>query len=285
MTQGALVLEGGALRCLFTAGVLDIMLKQEIEMSCVMGVSAGSLSGVNYVAKQIGRTAKVNIHYMRDKRYFSAWNWLKQKGFFDFDFMFGELSENLLPLDYQTFEQSPQRFIAVATECKTGEPRYYEKGVCQDIYKAVRASSSIPLMEPIVEVDGEECVDGGVGMAIPYQKAIDDGYEKIVVVLTRDLTYRKKPYTPAVLKLYERVFREYPGMLEAIRTGPERYNRMVEEIVQLEKEGRIFVIRPEKPILISRMEKDRGKLRDLYREGRRVGKQQLEALKQYLEIQ
>lgn len=285
MTEGALVLEGGALRCLFTAGILDVMLKQKIELSCVMGVSAGSLSGVNYIAKQIGRTAKVNIHYMRDKRYFSTWNWLQQKGFFDFDFMFGELSENLLPLDYKTFEESAQRFIAVATECKTGEPRYYEKGICEDIYKAVRASCSIPLMEPIVEVEGEDCVDGGVAMAIPYRRAIEEGYEKIIVVLTRDITYRKKSYTPPVLKLYERVFRDYPGMLEAIRTAPERYNEMVEEILQLEAEGRIFVVRPETPVTISRMEKDRHKLRELYREGRRVGKEQLEALKHYLAIE
>lgn len=284
MVECALVLEGGALRCLFTAGVLDVMMEQEVEASCVIGVSAGALSGVNYLSKQVGRTAKVNIRYMQDKRYFSAQNWLQKKGFFNFDFMFGELSERLLPLDFETFERSKQRLIAVATSCETGEAMYFEKGVCSDILQAVRASCSIPLMEPVVTVEGTDCVDGGVAMAIPYQKAIQEGYEKIVVVLTRDVTYRKKPNSPAVLRLYDQVFKEYPGLLEKIRTAPERYNEMVEEVLALESQGRIFVIRPETPITISRMEKDKDKLRALYREGRRIGKKQRKALLEYLEI-
>lgn len=285
MVQSALVLEGGALRCLFTAGVVDAMMKAGIDCSCVIGVSAGALCGVNYVSNQIGRTAEVNIRYVRDKRYLSARNWLRRRGFFNFDFLFGEVSETLVPLDYKTFDESEKRFIAVSTECKSGEVRYFEKGICPDIFKAVRSSCSIPLLEPMVQVEGEDCVDGGVAMAIPYQKAMDEGYEKIVVVLTRDIMYRKKALSPSIMRLYERIFKEYPQLLEAIRTAPDRYNQMTEEIRRLEADGKIFVIRPESPVMVGRMERDRKKLKALYREGRRIGKKRMRELKEYLEME
>ena len=132
MIDGALVLEGGSLRSMFTSGVLDVMLEQEIELSYVNGVSAGSMCGLNYISKQVGRTLKVNTEYLHDKRYMSFRNMIKNRLIFNFDFLFGELSTELIPFDFEGFEQSPQRFEVVATRCKTGQPVFFEKGVCTD---------------------------------------------------------------------------------------------------------------------------------------------------------
>ena len=282
MTEGALVLEGGSLRCLFTSGVTDTLIEQDIELSYVNGVSAGSMCGMNYVSKQVGRTRKINIEYVRDKRYLSFRNMMKNRLIFNFEFLFGELSQNLVPFDYEAFEQSPQRFVAVATRCRTGKPEYFEKGRCSDIISAVQASSSMPVLSKMIVVDGKKYLDGGVSMPIAYQKAIDEGYEKVVVVLTRERGYRKTPVGSWMQKAYDRYFGPLPEFLDALNAIPERYNRMQEEIDELEAAGRIFVIRPENPVLVSRVEKDVRKLEALYQEGRRTAEQALPALKEYL---
>jgi len=284
MTEGALVLEGGSLRCLFTSGVIDTLIEQEIELSYVNGVSAGSMCGMNYVSKQVGRTRQINTEYVRDKRYLSFRNMMKNRLIFNFDFLFGELSQNLVPFDYETFEKSKQRFVAVATRCKTGRPEYFEKGRCSDIISAVQASSSMPVLSRMIVVDGKKYLDGGVSMPIAYQKAIDEGYEKVVVVLTREHGYRKAPVGPWMQKAYDRYFGPLPEFLAALNDIPERYNRMQEEIDQLEAAGRIFVIRPEKPVLVSRVEKDVRKLEALYQEGRATAEKALPALKKYLDL-
>ena len=160
MTEGALVLEGGSLRCMFTAGVLDVLMENEIELSYVNGVSAGSMCGINYVAKQKGRMFEINKKYLRDKRYISLHNLVKNRQIFNFEFLFGELSSTLIPFDYETFSRSKQRFEAVATRCRTGRPEYFEKGVCQDIMTAVQASCSMPVLSRMIAVDGKKYLDG-----------------------------------------------------------------------------------------------------------------------------
>ena len=140
MIEGALVLEGGSLRSMFTSGVLDVMMEQGIELSYVNGVSAGSMCGMNYLSKQVGRTLQVNTEYLHDKRYMSFRNMLKNRLIFNFDFLFGELSTELVPFDFETFENSSQKFEVVATRCRTGQPVFFEKGVCTDMYAAVQAS-------------------------------------------------------------------------------------------------------------------------------------------------
>lgn len=279
----ALVLEGGSLRCLFTAGVLDVFMEQNLWLPYVIGVSAGSLSGINYVSGQIGRTAKVNLEYVDDKRYLGIRNLLKGKGIFNFDFLFGEITDRLIPLDKETFYHSPIRYLAVATCCEDGTPRYFERDHCKDIMLAARASSSMPLLARMVEFEGEHLLDGGISMPIAYEKAEEDGYSKRVLILTREHGYRKHQPSNAILTAFEKAYRQYPQLVEKLLTMPQRYNQMQEEIDSLERRGEIFVIRPEFPVGISRVEKDREKLNHLYQEGRRIAKKQLKALYQFLE--
>lgn len=284
MIDGALVLEGGSLRCLFTSGVLDVMLENGIEMSYVNGISAGSMCGLNYVSRQIGRMKKINMEYIHDDRYISFRKMLKSREVFNLDFLLGELSKELIPFDFEAFENSPQRYETAATSCKTGKTVFFEKGVCSDIFAAVKASASMPLLSKMVTVEGEKYLDGCVSLPIAYERAIEQGYEKVVLVLTREDGYRKKPLKSFKRKGYEHYFGPLPEFLDALLTAPDRYNRMQEEIDQLEKDGRIFVIRPFEPVKVSRLERNKHKLEALYGEGRRVCEDRLEALKDYLEI-
>lgn len=285
MTEGALVLEGGSLRGVFTAGVLDVLIEQEVELSYVNGVSAGSMSGMSYVSKQSGRTIKVNLEYVRDKRFMSFQNMVKNRSIFNFDFLFGELSDTLVPFDYDTFYRSKQMFEVVATRCKTGRPEYFEKSTSDDFISAVKASSSIPVLSSMISVDGKKYLDGGCSIPVAYQRAIDLGYEKIVVVLTREKGYRKPLLDKWTKKGYERYFGPLPRLLKSLEEVPERYNRMQEEIDQLEAAGRIYVIRPDKHVTVQRTEQDKRKLEALYEDGRRLAEAQMDELKQYLGIE
>jgi predicted patatin/cPLA2 family phospholipase len=285
MTEGALVLEGGSLRGVFTAGVLDVLIEQELELSYVNGVSAGSMSGMSYVSKQSGRTIKVNLEYVRDKRFMSFQNMVKNRSIFNFDFLFGELSDTLVPFDYDTFYRSNQIFEVVATRCKTGRSEYFEKSTSDDFISAVKASSSIPVLSSMISVNGKKYLDGGCSMPVAYQRAIDLGYEKIVVVLTREKGYRKPLLDKWTKKGYERYFGPLPRLLKSLEEVPERYNRMQEEIDQLEAAGRIYVIRPDKHVTVQRTEQDKRKLEALYDDGRRLAEAQMDELKQYLGIE
>lgn len=281
--SAALMLQGGSLRCLFTAGVLDVFMERGVEFPCVGGVSAGALCGINYVSKQPGRTAQVNLDYVNDKRYMGLESFVKNRSVFNFDFLFGELSQELLPLDFETFYHSPQRYAAFSTDCRTGELTVHEKGVSEDILLGARASSSIPLLAPMVEVDGRRCLDGGVASAVPVEWALDQGYEKIVVVLTRQKSYRKKPVSHTMMRLYQQMYRDWPLLVEQLRMLPVRYNELHAKINRLERNGRIFVIRPAEPVRVSRVEKDVEKLKVLYEAGRREAEQRLPAMLEYLE--
>ncbi|MBE5983872.1 MAG: patatin family protein [Paenibacillaceae bacterium] len=284
MTEGALVLEGGSLRGVFTAGVLDVFMEQGIEMSYVNGVSAGSMSGMSYVSKQIGRTIKVDLDYVNDKRFLSFRNLVEKRSIFNFDFLFGELSNTLVPFDYDTFYKSEQIFEVIATRCKTGKPEYFEKNRCDNFIDAVKASSSIPILSRMITVEGKKYLDGGCSMPVAYQRAIDLGYEKIVLVLTREPGYRKPPLDKWTKKGYERYFAPLPRFLKALEDVPERYNRMQEEIDRLEKEGRIYVIRPDHHVTVQRTEQDKRKLEALYQEGRRLALEHMDSLKAYLKL-
>ena len=284
MINAALVLEGGSLRCMFTSGVLDVFVEQGIEMSYVNGVSAGSMCGLNYIARHVGRNLEINTHYLHDRRYISMKNMLKKRLIFNFDFLFGELSHELVPFDYETFENSQQIFEAVATRCKTGKPEYFTKGKCSDIYKAVEASSSMPLLSRMVTLDGKKYLDGGISMPIAYERPMELGYDKIVLVLTREQGYRKHQEGRWMKRAYDRYFEPLPSLRQSLRDIPERYNRIQEELDRLEAEGRIFIIRPDRPVEVSRLEQDVHKIQALYDEGRRIALEQLPALKNYLEL-
>ncbi|MGN0478159.1 MAG: patatin family protein [Hominenteromicrobium sp.] len=282
MEKGALILEGGSLRSLFTSGVLDVFMENDLYFSDVTGVSAGALTGSNYVSKQPGRTAQINIGYVNDKRYLGVNNLLLHHEIFNFDFLFDKIGYELLPMDFHTFFTSPMRFTVVATSLETGEPAYFEKSTCSSIFSAIRASSSMPILSKAVMIDGKPYLDGGCSMAIPYQKAIDDGFEKIVLILTREQGYRKLYTRRSVLRAYAKYFRHYPNFIRALTDIPTRYDRQQREIDELEKAGRIFVIRPQQPVTVSHTERDTEKLTALYNDGRREAERQLEALRAYL---
>ncbi|WP_333651702.1 patatin-like phospholipase family protein [Lacrimispora sp.] len=284
MTEGALVLEGGSLRGVFTAGVLDVFMEKGISLSYVNGVSAGSMAGMSYVSGQIGRTIKVDLDYVRDKRFLSFRNMVKNRSIFNFDFLFGEISETLVPFDYDSFWKSSQKFEVVATRCKTGKPEYFEKSSSDDFINAVKASSSIPILSGMVNVNGKKYLDGGCSMPIAYERAIDLGYEKIILILTREKGYRKPSLDKWTKKGYERYFAPLPEFLKALKEVPDRYNRMQEEIDKLEEDGRIYVIRPDKHVTVQRTEQDKRKLEALYEDGKRLAEENLEKLKHYLEI-
>ena len=282
MEKWALAMEGGSLRCMFSAGAVDVMMERQLWANGVFGVSAGALTGVNYVSRQVGRTAQVNLDFVNDKRYLGLGNLIFKKSIFNFDFLFGEISDSLLPLDREEFARSEMEFTAVTTDCRTGQPAYWEKHRCGDIYGAIRASASMPLLSPTVEVEGIPCVDGGVSVSIPYRKPLEEGYGKVVVITTREHGYRK-PQTPrALANLYAKYYKSYPQLVRALLETPRRYARELDELDRLETQGKVFVLRPPEPVTVSRPEKDGKKLRALYAQGRQVCQERWEELEQYL---
>ena len=284
MIKAALVLEGGALRGMYTSGVLVTFLKNNMEFECVAGVSAGALNAMSYISKQPGRSAKINLEYCDDPRYIGRKAFIKNKGIIGYDYLFGDISENKVPFDYTAFENTSQRFIIVTTNCEKAETEYLEKSNCNDLFKAAQASSSMPLASAMVEINNNHYLDGAVTTSIPVKWALEQGYEKVVVVLTRDKTYRKPILSNKMKKLYKLAYHKYPKLIEKLNTMPERYNKLQEELIDLEKEGKIFIIRPEKEVTVSRLEKDKEKLENLYKEGIAETEKNLDALKEYLEI-
>jgi len=284
LTNAALCLEGGSLRGLFTAGVLDILMENHIYTAYVNGVSAGSMCGMNYISRQCGRTKHVNIDFLHDRRYISVKNLLRDRQIFNFEFLFGRLSSEYLPFDWRTFFDSPQKFETVATRCTTGKAEYFDKDSCQTMIAALWASASMPLLSRMVTVNGRKYLDGGISVPVAYQRAFDLGYEKVIVVLTRDKKYRKGPENRLIEKGYRRYFAPLPELLKMIETRQERYNEMYEELDKLEKEGKVLIIRPDRPVRVKRVEQNPEKLEELYREGKKVAENQIPEIRSFLGI-
>lgn len=285
LTKGCIVLEGGAFRGVYTSGVLDALMEEDINMQSVIGVSAGALNGVSYVSGQIGRSARANLGYRHDSRYVGGRAYMHNDGVIGFDFLFGEFNE-IEPMDMKRFDDPKRRFTVVVSNLLTGEAEYPEKGKCSDMPQAIRASASMPFVSKPVELDGLPYLDGGCTDKIPFQWAIDQGYEKIIVVRTRPRDYRKplkkrKEYS-AVNYMYGK---NYPDFAQALALSDIGYNKQCNAIDRLEKEGRLFVIAPSGPVNISRLEGDMEKLGDLYWMGCSDAKKDLSALRAYLGIQ
>ena len=283
MIHGAIVLEGGALRGVYTSGVLDVLQEHQLELECAAGVSAGALNALGYVSHQPGWAAKINLEYAHDPRYLGVRPLVKSHSLFGYDFMFGEISEQLIPFNYEAFYSSPQRYVAVATNCLTGEPAFFERGKCVDIMRAARASASIPLIAPFVRFAGVPYLDGGIALSAPVDWALEQGYDKVVAVLTRNKGFRKPPVSRGQQELSEVRYRRYPNLIRAMNTNPLRYNRQMAHFDELEAQGKIFIIRPQWPITISSLERDTLRLRLLYEQGRKEAEALLPALQAYLE--
>lgn len=279
--KGCIVLEGGAFRGLYGEGVLDAFMQAGINLECTIGVSAGAMNGLNYVSGQIGRSIRLNLKYRHDNRYVGRKALMRSNGLIGFDFAFYDL-ENEDPFDKKRFFQLNRRFIAVATNCETGKPTYFEKGKCVDILKAVQASATLPFVSRPVMIEGVPYLDGGCSNKIPFQWAIDEGYDKIVVVRTRPKTYRRSK--KSTFSMEKVLYRKYPNLAQALVESNFVYNKMCDTLDALEKEGKIIVVAPSQPVEITRLEKDVDKLADLYfrgyYDGKKISRQVLEYLNQ-----
>ncbi len=275
-----LVLEGGAMRGLFTAGVLDIFLDNNVEVTDVVGVSAGTLFGVNYVSKQRGRALRYNLKYINDKRYMNVKSWLKTGNLINKDFTYYKLPFQLDVFDNKTFKESPINFFATVTNIETGEAEFVK---IEDAYKqmeTLRATSALPFISEIIEVGDKKYLDGGIANSIPVDFFEKQDFDKVIVILTRPITYRKEKTTGIQYKMF---YKKYPKLVEKLDNRYKEYNDTVDKIVELEKEGKLFVIRPSENITIKRLEKDVEKLQKVYDLGLKDGNNIIEELKQYLE--
>ena len=233
ITPGCLVVEGGAFRGLYNQGVLDALMVNNLNFACTIGTSAGALAGFNYAAGQIGRSARANLTYRHYTDYVGRGALTHAHSPIRLDFLFNDYNA-IEPFDEKSFFSPDRRFVAVATDCTTGKAAYFEKGKCRDIYSAIKASASMPYISPMVDVDGRPCLDGGCSCKIPYRWAIHEGYEKIVVVRTREPEYRKK-----VSRKRHRLqgYGRYPEFTRSLARSNRAYNHQCEEIQKLEEQG------------------------------------------------
>lgn len=263
-----LVLEGGAIRTIYSSGVCDGFLEQNFLADFVVGVSAGIAYGVSYVSQQEGRNLKILERFVKDSRYMGASNLFKpgNRSYFGLDFAYDEIPNYLVPFDYGTYAAFPGRVEAGVTNLLTGKTDYYPM-TCEDKrFVLLRATCAMPLLFPIFEINGKPYLDGGVGDSVPFRRALRAGCDKLIVVLTRERSYYRGP--EKLETMICRRYREYPAFCEAIRTRGQRYNADRAEILELERQGKALIFAPKSTKGFSRTERDLGKIRALWKEGR-----------------
>lgn len=276
-----LLLEGGAMRGLYTAGVLDVLMEEKISVDGILGVSAGALFGMNYKSKQIGRVLRYNENFAGNREYMGFYSLLTTGNIMNREFCFNRIVNELDPVDFETFQNSPEEFFAVVTNMHTGKAEYIK---LQDLRREedleyLRASGSMPFVSKPVIVNGRQYLDGGIADSIPIEEILRRGYDRVVVILTRPIDYRKKKSSSFLPKL---VYWKYPDLVEAINRRYLRYNEAVQKVIELEQAGKIFVFRPSKSVKIARIEKNRETIRAMYCLGREDAQGALGALREYL---
>lgn len=274
-----LVLEGGGVRGIYTAGVLDVFMEQGISFDGVIGVSAGAIHGCSYLSNQKGRSIRYYKKYCNDPRFMSFKSWIKTGDIVGADFCYRELPDELDIYDHEQFSKNTTAFYATCSNVETGKAEYIQIKDMKTQINVLRASASLPYFSRIVEINGKKYLDGGCTDSIPVEAFMNMGYEKNVVVLTRDASYRKEPELPLLSKL---CYRKYPRFTQALLERHTSYNQTVDRIVELEKEGRIFVIRPDEPLNIGRMEKDPENVQRVYDIGRADGQRYLDKMLEWL---
>lgn len=285
MTSGTIVLEGGATRGVFTSGALDFLMEKDVYLSHVIGVSAGSCNGVDYVSRQPGRTRDCMIHKEKEYDYYSGIRkMIRKKSLLDMDLIFDKYPNELFPFDYDTYFASEMECEMVVTNCVTGEAEYMtERQDRERLMRICRASSSMPLVAPMVNIDGTPYLDGGLADSIPIERALEIGNEKIVIILTRNPGYKKKMTTKAAANLYRTAYEKYPKLARAAIRRNFEYNKTMLKINKLEAEGKIFVLRPIIPP-VSRLEKRYEALMQFYEHGYESMEERYDELCAYLEI-
>lgn len=283
IVPGCLVLEGGSFRGCYTSGVLDVLMENGINLQTTIGTSAGALNGYNYVAGNIGRSARINLVYRHDHRYFSAGSTARNHGVVGFQFLMNDVEEEL-PFNNERFYNPDRRFLVTVTNCETGEVHYCEKGGSTNMKKAVQASASMPFVSEMVDVQGMPCLDGGCAVKIPYQWALEHNYEKILVIRTRPWGFRRAEEGSRFTELTERVYKNYPKLTYLLNHQADQYNTACEELEKLHEEGRIMMICPSGSINVSTLEGDMERLGALYLLGRCDAQLMLPQIKAYLGI-
>lgn len=275
-----LVLEGGGMRALFSAGVLDVFLSEGIQVDQIVGVSAGALYGVNYLSQQSGRALRYNKKYIKDKRYISLSNWVKTGNMVSTDFAYHQVPFELDPFDEETYEASLSDFYAVATNVESGQAEYLLIENAEEQIDVLRASGSMPFVSKMVPINGEKYLDGGLADSIPYRFMQSLGVDRLIIVLTQPYGYRKKDKNNFLAKkIYGK---EYPHLVKTIEGRPSMYNQQVAEVEKLAQNEQAFVLQPSHPLEVKRLERDPDRLQATYDHGVDVAKKQVAALKDYL---
>jgi predicted patatin/cPLA2 family phospholipase len=280
MTTG-LLLEGGAMRGLYTAGVLDVFMENKVFVNSIIGVSAGALFGMNYKSKQIGRVLRYNKKYAANKEYMGFYSLLTTGNIMNQDFCFNRIVNELDPVDFEAYRSNPEDFYAVITNMQTGKAEYVKLDDLEkkDQLEYLRASGSMPFLSKPVSVNGNLYLDGGIADSIPIEKLMEMNYDKMIVVLTRPKGYRKKKRNTKLPEIY---YRKYPNLAAAISSRYERYNRQLDIITDLEASGKAFVLRPSRLVPIKRIERNLIKIQAIYDLGRADALQNLDMLTEYL---
>lgn len=275
-----LLLEGGAMRGMYTCGVLDVLLDEKIKVDCIMGVSAGALFGVNFKSRQRGRGIRFNLKYIKDKRYMGLYPLITTGNIVNQEFCFNDIPNILDDFNYASFKRTKEDFYAVVTNMYTGKAEYKKidelKG---ENVEYLRASGSMPFVSKPVEVNGKKYLDGGIADSIPIDKMVKMGYDKIIVVLTRPVGYRKRRANTSLAKV---VYKDYPKLIDAMAKRYRVYNKSVDEVELLSKTRDVFLIRPSRHIKIKRIEKNEKVLKEMYELGVNDTKEKLTELKEYL---
>lgn len=276
-----LVLEGGAMRGMFTAGIMDVMMEQGITFDGIVGVSAGAAFGVNYKSGQIGRAIRYNEKFCNDKRYCSIRNIFRDGNLYSKDFCYGEVPLVHDPFDFAAFEADPTEFHIVCTNIETGQPHYHIfRGRDDHEFDWIRASASMPLVSEIVEIDGLKLLDGGIADAIPLQYFESMGYTRNVVILTQHAEYDKKE--SVAMPFIRFLYRKYPALVQAMEVRHLMYNAQRDYVNRQEAAGKALVIRPAAPLPVKRLTKDPAVLRATYNIGRATAEKRMDDIRAYL---
>ena len=273
-----LILEGGAMRGLYSAGVLDVFMENNISVDTIYGVSAGALFGLNYKSCQIGRAIRYNLKYAHEKNYMGLYSLITTGDVMNRDFCFNKLVYELDRLDFETYKNNPVDFYAVVTNLQTGKPEYIKIDDAKKDLEYFRASGSMPFVSKPVEINGNLYLDGAVADAVPFKKVLETDCEKIIIVLTRTTGFRKKKsFLP-----YKLCYGKYPNFVETANNSYKEYNETMDLIEKYESENKIIVLRPSKLIKMQRVEKDTNKLQSIYDLGISDCMQKLDAIKEYI---
>ena len=277
----AIVLEGGSFRGQFTAGALDVLMENGVEVAACYGTSAGALIGMNYKSRQIGRANRVNLAFCNDPRYMGAQSLITTGSMVGYDFILNDVQDRLDPFDNDAYAANPMELYACATDVVFGTAVYLPVASSTLDLDAVRASTSLPMVTQPVEIDGPLYLDGGTADSVPVEHALEDaGFDRAIVVLTRERAYRKAPY--GLMSAARRAYAPYPYLLDAMENRHERYNEQRERIWEYERSGRALVVAPQRPVEVGHIEHDAAKLLDLYIQGRQEAQRLLADINEFV---